>query len=63
MSFSQCLPCGDEMAIAAICWHMLSCYRAGLEPVLLKDYRQDVKVASYLPSLNFDVALRRSRTS
>lgn len=45
--FAQCLPSGDETAIAAIYWHTLSCYRAGLSPVLLKDYRQDMKVGHH----------------
>jgi Flp pilus assembly protein TadD, contains TPR repeats len=45
--FGECLPCGDETAIAAIYWHTLSCYRAGLVPVLLKDYRQDMKVGHH----------------
>lgn len=45
--FGECLPCGDETAIAVIYWHTLSCYRAGLVPVLLKNYRQDMKVGHH----------------
>ena len=44
LNFAQCLPCGDEMAIAAIYRHTPSCYRAGQKPRLLKDHRQDMKV-------------------
>lgn len=46
--FGECLPCEDETAIAVIYWHTLSCYRAGLFPVLLKDYRQDMKVGHHI---------------
>lgn len=45
--FGECLPCGDETAIAVIYWHTLSCYRAGLFPWLLREYRQDMKVGHH----------------
>lgn len=45
--FERCLPCGDEMAIAILYWHSLSCLRAGIEPTLLKQYRPDMQVGHH----------------
>lgn len=45
--FRECLPCGDEMAIAVIYWHTLSCYRAGNKPFLLEEYHKDMKVGHH----------------
>ncbi|MPM01893.1 hypothetical protein SDC9_48133 [bioreactor metagenome] len=45
--FEKCLPCGDEMAIAVIYWHTLSCYRAGLDASLLQTYHADMKVGHH----------------
>ena len=45
--FKNCLPCGDEMAIAVIYWHSLSCYRAGCSPSLLSAYHKDMEVGHH----------------
>lgn len=45
--FEECLPCDDEMAIAVIYWHTLSCFRAGREPTMLKYYYADMKVGHH----------------
>jgi tetratricopeptide (TPR) repeat protein len=45
--FAQCLPCDDEMAIAVIYWHTLSCHRADREAALLKYYHSDMKVGHH----------------
>ncbi|MBK5252201.1 MAG: hypothetical protein JJE29_06165 [Peptostreptococcaceae bacterium] len=45
--FTECLPCGDEMAIAVIYWHTLSCLRAGREATMLKYYHADMKVGHH----------------
>ena len=45
--FARCLPCGDELAIAAIYWHTLSCYRCGEKPELLSQYHKDMDVGHH----------------
>lgn len=45
--FEECLPCGDEMAIAVIYWHTLSCFRAGREATMLRRYHADMKVGHH----------------
>lgn len=45
--FSACLPCGDELAIAVIYWHTLSCYQAGVAPELLSAYRREMDVGHH----------------
>lgn len=45
--FSACLPCGDELAIAVIYWHTLSCYQAGAAPELLSAYRREMDVGHH----------------
>ena len=45
--FENCLPCDDEMAIAVIYWHTMSCYRCGLIPKLLDDYNIDMNVGHH----------------
>ena len=45
--FEKVLPCDDEMAIAVIYWHTLSCYRTGSEPKLLRNYCKDMKVGHH----------------
>jgi len=47
MWFKKCLPCDDEMAIAVIYWHTLSCYRAGDMPILLNSYHQNMVVGHH----------------
>lgn len=45
--FEKCLPCGDELAIAVIYWHTLSCYRTGRELALLSMYHRDMDVGHH----------------
>lgn len=45
--FEKCLPCGDELAIAAIYWHTLCCYRAGQESALLSMYHREMDVGHH----------------
>ena len=45
--FEHCLPCDDEMAIAVIYWHTLSCYRCNHVPTLLNDYHADMEVGHH----------------
>ena len=45
--FLKCLPCGDEMRIAVIYWHTLSCVRAGTVPELLADYDSNMDVGHH----------------
>lgn len=45
--FEHCLPCDDEMAIAVIYWHTLSCYRCGRSPILLDAYHADMQVGHH----------------
>ncbi len=45
--FKNCLPCDDEMAIAIIYWHTLSCYRCNRTPTLLNAYHTDMKVGHH----------------
>lgn len=45
--FENCLPCDDEMAIAIIYWHTLSCYRCNRTPTLLNSYHADMKVGHH----------------
>lgn len=45
--FAQCLPCGDEMTIAAIYWHTLSCYRSGQAAALLPLYHREMNVGHH----------------
>ena len=46
-AFAKALPCGDEMAIAVIYWHTLSCYRAKCEPTLLSLYHKDMQAGHH----------------
>ncbi len=45
--FMECLPCDDEMAIAVIYWHTLSCLRMNAETPLLKKYHPDMAVGHH----------------
>jgi tetratricopeptide (TPR) repeat protein len=45
--FEHCLPCDDEMAIAVIYWHTLSCYRFNHVPTLLNAYHADMQVGHH----------------
>ena len=45
--FEKVLPCGDEMAIAAIYWHTLSAVRAGIPCALLGEVRPDMNVGHH----------------
>ena len=45
--FENCLPCDDEMAIAVIYWHTLSCYRCARSPMLLKGYHAKMHVGHH----------------
>ena len=41
------MPCDDEMAIAVIYWHTLSCYRCARSPIMLRGYRADMEVGHH----------------
>ncbi|MDE7249880.1 MAG: hypothetical protein K2N82_08330, partial [Lachnospiraceae bacterium] len=45
--FMECLPCDDEMAIAVIYWHTLSCLRMNTAPSLLKEYHPGMLVGHH----------------
>lgn len=45
--FAKCLPCSDELGIAVLYWHALSCYRAGLKPQLLAKYHTGMNVGHH----------------
>lgn len=45
--FLRCLPCGDEMKIAVLYWHTLSCLRARAEPGLLTEYSPAMQVGHH----------------
>ena len=45
--FMECLPCDDEMAIAVIYWHTLSCLRMNAFPSLLKEYHSGMLVGHH----------------
>lgn len=45
--FSGCLPCGDELAIAVLYWHGLSCLRAGETDLLLSSYDSRMQVGHH----------------
>lgn len=45
--FMECLPCDDEMAIAVIYWHTLSCLRMNAVPSLLKKYHSGMPVGHH----------------
>ena len=45
--FKKCLPCEDEMAIAVIYWHTISCFRADREAALLDSYHKNMKVGHH----------------
>lgn len=49
--FAECLPCGDEMTIAVIYWHTLSCRRAGRRAAMLDSYHADMKVDHHMAYL------------
>lgn len=67
--FESCMPCDDEMAIAVIYWHTLSCYRCGRVQILLKGYHADMDighhtayrlvVSVFCGELDLEVALKR----
>lgn len=45
--FENCLPCGDELAIAVLYWHALSCCRGNLPDHLLETYHENMKVGHH----------------
>lgn len=46
--FSKARPlCGDEMGIAVIYWHTLSCYRNGTDSTMLSQYHDDMNVGHH----------------
>ncbi len=45
--FRKCLPCGDEMKIAVIYWHTLSCVRGGQASELLPQYSPEMQVGHH----------------
>lgn len=45
--FSKVLPCGDEMAIAVLYWHGLSCMRGNICDNLIGVYREDMVVGHH----------------
>ncbi len=46
-AFARVLPCGDEMKIAILYWHALSCMRGNLPDGLLGTYREDMQVGHH----------------
>ena len=45
--FEKCLPTDDEMAVAVIYWHALSCYRHNRKSELLDSYHRDMNVGHH----------------